>query len=212
MNDHIPCCEKSWRELAEIVRTSIITINEKSGGRHSQSRFDGSVTSAKQPRLFMFAPHLPQQPPAPTAKPGVHGWLSELQNPGPLLTTPWEEDKAGDEAGRSCLLTCLFQFRVKSLSQKVPDFLYLLLSRAWSHVALCVCVCILRHKQFSNTSWVPCSMLQVDSLRCHKSRVQSCKVASPLLQKPMTDPCWHEILTAAGDLSVPKHTPHLELS
>ena len=142
MNDHIPCCEKSWRELAEIVRTSIITINEKSGGRQSQSRFDGSVTSAKKPRLFMFVPLLPQQPPAPTAKPGVHGWLSELRNPGPPLTTAREEDEAGDEAGRSCLLTCLFQFRVKRLSQKVPDFLYLLLSRAWSHVALSLCVCV----------------------------------------------------------------------
>ena len=90
----------------------------------------------------MFVPLLPQQPLAPTAKPGVHGWLSELRNPGPLLTTAREEDEAGDEAGRSCLLTCLFQFRVKRLSQKVPDFLYLLLSRAWSHVALSLCVCV----------------------------------------------------------------------
>lgn len=88
MNDHVPCCEKSWRELAEIIRTSVITINEKSGGRQPQSRLDGSVTPGKPQALFMFV--LPSLGTA--AKPGVHKVaVQELWNPGPLLTTPREK-------------------------------------------------------------------------------------------------------------------------
>ena len=125
MNDHVPCCKKSWRELAEIIRTSVITINEKSGGRQPQSRLDGSVTPAKTPgSLCLFSSCL-----STAAKPGVHKVAVRALEPRSTPeNTQRKEDNAGKEVGRNFLLTCHFRFRMRSLSQKAPDFLCLLLS------------------------------------------------------------------------------------